>query len=181
MRDRESPVPCEAPLPSPFVASRCPPREGRKSTIYQLVAIAYPEQELAAEAAEELDRRGWDLLIDHDAVAAAVCDAVGEIRRADRRRPATAAGWRELWPALLATVSDGGEPAGIEPGFRDWLRGAMRPETSVVAAVVESSRRAEVLAILIALGGVSITSDLPDDFLRRWGIADGSTPEVGRA
>lgn len=135
------------------------------STRLQLVAIAYPEEFLAAEAAEELDRSAEEHLIEHVALSVAVCDSDGNRQLTSSREPATGASWGKLWTALQGSLHDGTEADGIEPEFREWLSGVLRPQTSVLLIVLAATQHQAVTGILAPLGGVSNTSPLSNDLV----------------
>src|SRR5204862_1595678 len=67
----------------------------------ELIAIAYAEETIAAQAAAELERRADDLPIDPDAIGVIVCERNGCWQLTTSRHPGATARWSKFWGALL--------------------------------------------------------------------------------
>src|SRR5204863_6673032 len=97
-----------------------------------LIAIAYAEETIAAQAAEELERRADDLPIDPDAIGVIVCERDGSCQLTTSRHPGATAEWSKFWGGLLGVVMGEVEMGGIDASFRQRVKAMLRPGTSVV-------------------------------------------------
>ncbi len=136
----------------------------------QLLAITYPDHFLAEEAAEEFDRSSEGLGMDRAAAAVVICEPEGSPRLGTRRRPPGSPPWSEFWQALLDAGMAEHRVGGVEPEFRDWLRGVASSGRSMLLVVVSPQQRSGVVDVLSALGGTSISSPLADDMPQRLNI-----------
>src|SRR5213079_934476 len=82
-----------------------------------LIAIAYAEDTIAAQAAAELERRAYDLPIDLDAVGVIVCERDGSCQLTTSCHRGATAGWSKFWGGLLGVVMGDVEVRGIDSSF----------------------------------------------------------------
>lgn len=150
-----------------------------------LIAIAYAEETIAGQAAEELQRRGDDLRIDPDAISVIVCERDGSYQLTTSRHPgptrhpgATAA-WSKFWGVLLGVVMGEVQMSGIAPSFRDRIRGMLTPATSILFVVVGRSRPERVVKALSQYGGTALKCSLVrDDMAELWDELNGEPARI---
>ena len=103
----------------------------------EMIAIAYTDDTLAAQAAEELVRRVDDLVIDPDAVSYVVCERAGDVQLMTSYRSGTTEIWSKFWSSLLEILMIRDKTSNIDSDFRQRTRGLMQPGSSLLFAVVE--------------------------------------------
>jgi uncharacterized membrane protein len=131
-------------------------------TVLELIAIAFREETIAAQAALELERRVDDLAIDPDAIGVIICERDGSYQLMTKRRPAATAAWSKFWSRLLEVVMDERREAGIDRGFRRWVGETLTPGTSMLVAVAAQAQRRRALDALSHYGGRSLTCPLAE-------------------
>ena len=125
-----------------------------------LIAITYPEETTAGQAAEELERRADDLPIDPDAIGVIVCERDGSCQLTTSRHPGATSAWSKFWGVVLGVVMGEVETTGIESSFRDQISGMLKPATSVVLVVVGSVRPEQAIEALSQYGGAAVRCSL---------------------
>jgi uncharacterized membrane protein len=139
-----------------------------------LLAIGYPEQGTAGQAAEELRRLHHDLLVAHDAIAVITRDAQGEYVVITSHHPVVNdASWGMFWGPLFGLVffvpvfgtaigaGLGGlfgkiERSGINRAFQQQARDMVRPGTSALFVLTGQVDADAVLAALARFGGTPL-------------------------
>lgn len=96
-----------------------------------------------------------------------ICDHDEKLHLTTSRRREATAGWSRFWGALLEALVNGGDWARLDLGFRTWLRGVLRPGTSVLLLAVTEAAGAQAVETLSSFGGESASSPLGDDLLGR--------------
>jgi uncharacterized membrane protein len=129
--------------------------------VLELIAIAFREETIAAQAALELERRD-DLGIDPDAIGVIIRERDGSCQLMTKRRPAATAAWSNFWSRLLEVVMDEGQEAGIDRGFRRRIGETLTPGTSVLVAIVAEAQARRAIDALSQYGGRSVTCSLAD-------------------
>jgi uncharacterized membrane protein len=131
-------------------------------TVLELIAIAFGEETIAAQAAAELERRADDLAIDPDAIGVIICERSGSCQLMTKRHPAATAAWSKFWSRLLEVLMDDSREAGIDVGFRTRVGEALTPGTSIVMAVASEPQARHAIEALSHYGGRSLTCELSD-------------------
>ena len=144
-----------------------------------LIAIAYAEETIAAQAAEELERRAFDLPIDLDAVGVIVCERDGSCQLTTSCHPGATAGWSKFWGGLLGGVMGDVEVRGIDSSFRRQIKGMLKPATSILFVVVGRVRPEQAVEALSQYGGTVFRYALDSDGVA--GIRDAVNGERARA
>jgi uncharacterized membrane protein len=145
-----------------------------------LIAIAYAEETIAAQAAEELERRADDLSIDPDAVGVIVCERDGSYQLTTSRHPGATAGWSKFWGVLLGVVMGDVEVSGIDPSFRQRIKAKMKPATSILFVVVGRVRPEQAVEALSQYGGTALKCSLANDpgIAELWSGRNGEPAQV---
>jgi Protein of unknown function (DUF1269) len=128
----------------------------------ELIAIAFGEETIAAQAAAELERRSDDLAIDPDAIGVIICERDASCQLMTKRHPAATAAWSKFWSRVLEILMDDWREAGIDPGFRTSVGRTLTPGTSIVMAVAAEPQAARAIEALSHYGGRSLTCELSD-------------------
>ena len=146
-----------------------------------LVAIGYPDEVTAAEAADEARRLARNLIIEPDAIAVIVRDKEGKFRVTTNHHAVGAgATWGMFWgllfgllffvPFLGMAVGAGlgalmGKTAknAITKDFEDRVREMLQPGTSALFLVVEQVTPDKAVDALSRFGGTVLTSSLSKD------------------
>jgi uncharacterized membrane protein len=147
----------------------------------ELIAIAYPDTETAAKAAEEVGRLSQDLIIEPDAVAVIVRDHDGKFHVTTNHHPvAEGASWGMLWGFLfgliffiplfgvvigagLGAVMGKLAKVGIDKRFQEEVRDLLAPGTSALFLVVEKITPDKAVAALSQYGGTVLKTSLTND------------------
>jgi len=132
------------------------------ATVLELIAIAFREETIAAQAALELERRVDDLAIDPDAIGVIICERDGSYQLMTKRRPAATAAWSKFWSRLLEVVMDERRETGIDRGFRRRVGETLTPGTSVLVAVADEAQGPRAIDALSQYGGRPLTCSLAD-------------------
>lgn len=143
-----------------------------------LVAIGYPDEHTANQAADEAERLAADLIIQPDAIAVIRRDAAGSYHvttnHHEVRRGAT---WGMFWgllfgllffvPVLGIALGAGMgammgkvEKIGIDAAFQDQVRDMVAPGTSALFLVVEHATPDKAIEALGRFGGTVLKSSL---------------------
>jgi uncharacterized membrane protein len=130
--------------------------------LLELIAIAFGEETVAAQAAAELERRSDDLAIDPDAIGVIICERDGSCQLMTKRHPAATAAWSKFWSRLLEVLMDDWREAGIDPGFRTRVGETLTPGTSMLVAVAAEPQARRAIDALSQYGGRSLTCSLAD-------------------
>jgi uncharacterized membrane protein len=146
-----------------------------------LVAIGYPDEGTAEQAADEAQRLAADLIIEPDAIASIRRDASGKFH-VTTNHPVVAGGasWGMFWGllfgllffipffgmavgaglgALMGKVAD----SGIDKEFQQKVRGLLEPGTSALFLVVEKVTPDKAVEALQPYGGTVLKSSLSKD------------------
>src|ERR1700709_223789 len=92
-------------------------RDGAVQLVPELIAITYPAETLAGQAAAELGRVAAEILLDPDAVAVIICERDGSSQLIGSRHPGTPAGWSRFWGIFFGDLANGGRMSEIDEGF----------------------------------------------------------------
>jgi uncharacterized membrane protein len=147
----------------------------------ELVAIGYPDETTAAEAAEEVKRLAQDLVIEPDAVAVIVRDQEGKYNVTTSHHPVGAGTtWGMFWGMLfgllffvpvfgmavgagLGAIMGKIEKTGIDKEFQKQVRDMVQPGTSALFMVVEKVTPDKAVEGLSHYGGKVLKSSLSKD------------------
>jgi uncharacterized membrane protein len=132
-----------------------------------LIAIAYAEETTAAQAAEELGRRADDLPIDPDAIGVIVCERDGSGLLITSRHPGARAAWSRFWGQLLGVAMSELATSKIDSAFREQIRAALTPGTSILFVVAGRERAERAVEAVSQYGGTPLRCALS-----REGIAE---------
>jgi uncharacterized membrane protein len=127
-------------------------------TVLALIAIAFAEETIAAQAAAELERRSDELAIEQDAIGVIICERDGSCQLLTKRRPAARATWCKFWGRILEVLMDDWRETGIDAGFRARVGEMLTPGTSMLMVVAPEPRGP--IAALSHYEGRSLTSPL---------------------
>jgi uncharacterized membrane protein len=143
-----------------------------------LVAIGYPDQTTAGEAAEEAERLAADLIIQPDAIAAIRRDVKGRFHvSTNHHAVAGGASWGLFWGLLfgmiffipffgmaigagLGALMGKVAKSGIDKQFQDQVRAMLEPGTSALFLVVEKATPDRAIEALGRFGGTVLKSSL---------------------
>src|SRR3954452_12735739 len=149
-----------------------------------LIAIGYPDETTAIEAAQEAERLAEDLIIEPDAIAAIVRDKQGKLKVTTNHHPvAGGTSWGMFWGFLfgllffvpffglaigagLGALMGKLEKSGIDKQFMNQVRDMLQPGTSALFLVVEKVTPDKAVAALSKYGGTVLKSSLSDDAQR---------------
>lgn len=106
-----------------------------------LIAIGYPDEATAAEAAAEADRLARDLMIEPDAIATMTRDVQGRYH----------ASWGRSWGPLFGMPFAGTE-------FAQEIRELVQPGTSALFLVVDNATPDKAVEALAPYGGTVLKS-----------------------
>jgi len=129
----------------------------------ELIAIAYAEETVAAQAAAELDRCAAEIPLDPDAIGVIVAEKNGTHQLLTSRHPGATAAWSRFWGVIFGVVMNEAEPSGLDLGFRRQVKGLLRPGTSVLLVAVRRVTPETVLAAVSQYDGESLTCPLGAD------------------
>ena len=143
-----------------------------------LIAIAYPDETTAEEAAEEARRLARDLIIEPDAIAVIRRDKDGKFHtHTSHHLVGGGATWGMFWgllfgllffiPVLGMAVGAGlgalmGKitQSGIDKSFQDQIRGALQPGTSALFLMVEKVTPDKAVEAMSKYGGTVLKTSL---------------------
>ncbi len=144
----------------------------------ELVAIGYPDETTAAQAAAEAERLTKDLILQPDAIAVIVRDTGGKYHVTTNHNPvAGGATWGMFWgllfgllffiPVLGVAVGAGLgalmgkiEKSGIDKEFQDQVKDMIKPGTSALFLVIEKVTPDKAIAALSKYGGTVLKTSL---------------------
>jgi uncharacterized membrane protein len=129
----------------------------------ELIAIAYTEETVAAQAAAELDRCAAEIPLDPDAICVIVAEKNGNHQLLTSRHPGATAAWSRFWGVIFSVVMNEEEPSGLDLGFRQQVKGLSRPGSSVLLVAVGRVAQEPVLAAVSQYGGKPLTCPLDAD------------------
>jgi uncharacterized membrane protein len=143
-----------------------------------LIAIGYPEQATAEEAADEARRMARDLIIEPDAIAVIVRDKEGKYHVHTSHHPVGAGTtWGMFWGLLfgllffipvfgiaigagLGALMGKITKSGIDKSFQDQVRGMLQPGTSALFLMVEKVTPDRAVEGLSKYGGTVLKTSL---------------------
>src|SRR5580692_11227170 len=152
--------------------------EGDTRAMSDLIAIGYPDETTAEEAANEARRLAQDLIIQPDAIAVIVRDGDGKYHVHTSHHPVGAgASWGVFWgllfgllffvPVIGIAVGAGlgallGKVAksGIDRQFQDQVRGMLKPGTSALFLMVEKVTPDKAVEAMSRYGGTVLKTSL---------------------
>jgi uncharacterized membrane protein len=143
-----------------------------------LIAIGYPDESTAEDAAEEARRMARDLIIEPDAIAVIVRDGEGKYHVHTSHHPVGAgATWGMFWGLLfgllffipvfgiaigagLGALMGKITKSGIDKTFQDQVRGMLKPGTSALFLMVEKVTPDKAVEGLSKFGGTVLKTSL---------------------
>jgi uncharacterized membrane protein len=143
-----------------------------------LIAIGYPEEATAEEAAGEARRMARDLIIEPDAIAVIVRDREGKYHVHTSHHPVGAgATWGMFWGLLfgllffipvfgialgagLGALMGKITKSGIDKAFQEQVRGMLQPGTSALFLMVEKVTPDRAVEGLSKYGGTVLKTSL---------------------
>jgi uncharacterized membrane protein len=147
----------------------------------ELIAIGYPDETTAAEAAREVERLAQDLVIQPDAIAVITRDSSGAFH-VTTNHDVVASGtvWGMFWGLLFGTlffvpVLGMGVGAGlgalfgllgrraVSERFQSEVRDMLQPGTSALFLIVEKITIDKTLEALSKYDGTVLKTSLPND------------------
>ena len=144
-----------------------------------LIAIGYPDETTAIEAASEAERLAHELIIQPDAIAAIVCNKEGKYKVVtNHHQVGSGATWGGFWGLLfgmlffvpifgMALGAGFGalmgklEKSGVDREFQEQVRAMLKPGTSALFLVVEKVTPDKAVDALSKYGGTVLKSSLP--------------------
>jgi len=129
----------------------------------ELIAIAYTEETVAAQAAAELDRCAAGIPLDPDAIGVIVAEKNGNHQLLTSRHPGATAAWSKFWGVIFGVVMNEAEPSELDLSFRQEVRGLLRPGGSVLLVAVRRVTQDVVLAAVSQYGGKPLSCPLGAD------------------
>jgi uncharacterized membrane protein len=159
----------------------------------ELIAIGYPDETTAEDAAEEVLRLAEDLIIQPDAVAVIRRDAEGKYHvHTMHHEVATGTLWGVFWGLLfgflffvpvfgavvgaaLGALMGLITKLGISEQFQRQVRDLLRPGTSALFMVVEKMTTDKALAALSKFGGTVLKTSLSEEAERELQAALGGS------
>jgi uncharacterized membrane protein len=146
-----------------------------------LIAIGYPDEATAEEAAEEARRLARDLIIEPDAIAVIVRDSEGKYHVHTSHHPVgTGATWGMFWGLLfgllffipvfgmavgagMGALMGKVTKTGIDKQFEDQVRGMIQPGTSALFLMVEKVTPDKAVEAMSKYGGTVLKTSLSKD------------------
>ena len=146
-----------------------------------LIAIGYPDETTADDAAAEARRLAQDLIIQPDAIAVIVRDKEGKYHtHTSHHLVGGGATWGMFWgmlfgllffiPVLGMAVGAGmgaimGKitKSGVDKQFQDQVRGLLQPGTSALFLMVEKVTPDKAVEAMSKYGGTVLKTSLPRD------------------
>jgi uncharacterized membrane protein len=126
----------------------------------ELIAIAYAEETVAAQAAAELDRCAAEIPLDPDAIGVIVAEKNGNHQLLTSRHPGATAAWSRFWGVIFGVVMNEAEPSELDLAFRQQVKGLLRPGSSVLLVAVKRVTAETILATVSQYGGKPLTCPL---------------------
>jgi|GEM_PF-1097737 len=126
----------------------------------KLIAIAYTEETVAAQAAAELERCAAEIPLDPDAVGVIVAEKNGNHQLLTSRHPGATAAWSRFWGVIFGVVMNEAEPSELDLSFRQQVKGLLRPGSSVLLVAVRRITQETVLTAVSQYGGKALTCPL---------------------
>jgi uncharacterized membrane protein len=126
----------------------------------EIIAIAYTEETIAAQAAAELERCAAEIPLDPDAIGVIVAEKNGNHQLLTSRHPGATTAWSRFWGVIFGVVMNEAEPSGLDLGFRQQVKGLLRPGTSVLLVAIRRVPRETVVAAVSQYGGRPLTCPL---------------------
>ena len=158
---------------------------GQEASMADLIAIDYPDEKTADEAAAELQRLAADLVIEPEAMAVISRDDKGRFHvKTTHHQVATGATWGMFWGLLfgvlffiplfgMAIGAGLGSLMGlvtkldIDQAFQRQVRDRLQPGTAAVFVVAEKITSDRVIEALAPYGGTVLKTSLPHDAERQ--------------
>jgi uncharacterized membrane protein len=155
-----------------------PPAYDERSDVADLIAIGYPDETTAIQAADEAEQLAHELIIQPDAIAAIICNKEGKFKVVtNHHQVAGGATWGGFWGLLfgmlffvpifgLALGAGFGalmgklEKSGIDREFQEQVREMLKPGTSALFLVVEKVTPDKAVEALSKYGGTVLKSSL---------------------
>jgi uncharacterized membrane protein len=146
-----------------------------------LIAIGYPDEATAEEAATEARRLARDLIIEPDAIAVIERDAEGKYHVHTSHNPVGAgASWGMFWGLLfgllffipvfglaigagLGALMGKITKTGIDRAFQDQVRDMLQPGTSALFLMVEKVTPDKAVEAMSKYGGTVLKTSLSKD------------------
>ncbi len=146
-----------------------------------LIAIGYPDETTAEQAAAEAQRLARDLIIEPDAIAAIVRDEEGKFHVHTSHHPVgTGATWGMFWGLLfgvlffvpffglaigagLGALMGKITKSGIDNAFQEQVRDMLKPGTSALFLMVEKVTPDKAVEALSKFGGTVLKTSLSKD------------------
>jgi len=143
-----------------------------------LVAIGYPDQTTAHEAAAEVERLAKDLIIEPDAIAVITRGTDGKYKvTTNHHMVGGGASWGMFWGLLfgilffvpvfgmavgagLGALFGKLEKSGIDKDFQEQVRDLVKPGTSALFLVIEKVTPDKAVEALSRFGGTVLKSSL---------------------
>ena len=144
----------------------------------ELIAIGYPDEATAEEAAEEARRLSQDLIIEPDAIAVIVRDHEGKYHVHTSHHPVGGgATWGMFWGLLfgllffipvfgmavgagMGALMGKVTKTGIDKQFEDQVRGMIQPGTSALFLMVEKVTPDKAIEAMSKYGGTVLKTSL---------------------
>jgi uncharacterized membrane protein len=146
-----------------------------------LIAIGYPDETTATEAAKEAERLAADLIIEPDAIAAISRDKDGKFHvTTNHNAVGGGATWGMFWGLLfgmiffvpffgmaigagLGALMGKVAKSGIDKQFQDQVRDMLKPGTSALFLVVEKVTPDKATEAMSRYGGTVLKSSLSEE------------------
>ena len=160
-----------------------------------LIAIGYPDETTAIQAADEAERLAHELIIQPDAIAAIICNKEGKYKViTNHHQVVGGATWGGFWGLLFgmlffvpffglavgagmgALFGHVGENA-IDKAFQQQVRDYLKPGTSALFMVIEQATPDKAIAALQQYGGTVIRTSLSDEDTQKLQEALTPSPE----
>ena len=162
-------------ITDPVAPSR---EERREKTMADLIAIGYPDEATADEAAAEARRLAQDLIIQPDAIAVIVRDKEGKYHtHTSHHLVGGGATWGMFWGLLfgllfyipvfgmavgagMGAIMGKITKSGIDKQFQDQVRGLIQPGTSALFLMVEKVTPDKAVEAMSKYGGTVLKTSL---------------------
>ena len=146
-----------------------------------LIAIGYPDETTATEAAKEAERLAADLIIEPDAIAAISRDTEGKFHvTTNHNAVGGGATWGMFWGLLfgmiffvpffgmaigagLGALMGKVAKSGLDKQFQDQVRDMLKPGTSALFLVVEKVTPDKAVDAMKRYGGTVLKSSLSEE------------------